>query len=203
MPRDEVPGRPTRGFQTAAPRVQAAGRRGCPDRERGHHLLLFVSWLTAAPVEVQALVLAAVIVVAVMVGLDAGRVAWKRTQAELDQVQQALAEERHYKTTLGADLEALSQRLYKRTVEWWAAGLASDRTTAEEKRAVMNEINAKLQAEVSAADAGYFRRPRAYEPFRPNMAVLPDGNWVNEMWHRVGRLDEIVERIPYGPTRRG
>jgi hypothetical protein len=165
-----------------------------------------LSWLFSLATEIQTILWVAFVVAAWAAGLDAGRVVWKRAWAALEQERQTLALERQYKTTLGNDLELLAQRLYKRTVEWWAAALAGDRATAEEKRAaaetVMTEINEKLRTEVSEADAGYFRRPRAYEPFRPNMALLPDGNWINEMWYRVNRLDEIIERIRYGPVRR-
>jgi hypothetical protein len=168
-------------------------------------LLPFLSWLLSLPSEIQALLWAVLVVVAWLVGLDAGRIAWKKTRADLVEAQGELAKERRYKATVCDDLEALGQRLYKRTVEWWVASLEQDRPKAEGKKAeaeaVMHEINVKLTAEVNAADAGYFRRPRAYEPFRPNMALLPDGNWINEMWYRVNRLEEIIERVRYGTSR--
>ena len=162
-------------------------------------VLPLLSWLLALSTELQTILWAVFVIAAWGAGLDAGRVVWKRTWA-------ALEEERRYKSALGTDLEALGQRLYKRTTEWWAAALAHDRATADMKRAeaeaVMHEINEKLRTEVSEPDAGYFRRPRPYEPFRPSMALLPDGNWINEMWYRVARLEEIIERIRYGPARR-
>jgi hypothetical protein len=168
-------------------------------------LLSLASWLLSLPTELQTILWAAFAVVTWIVGLDIGRAAWKKARTELDQVQRDLAAERRYKTALGVELEALGQRLYKRTTEWWVASLAGNRPEADQKRAeaevVMREINDKLHAEVSEPDAGYFRRPRAYEPFRPNMAGLPDGNWINEMWHRVNRLDEIIERMRYGRRR--
>ena len=170
-------------------------------------VVTFGAWLFALPSEVQTICLLLFAGMTGVVGLDVGRAAWKRSQAALAEAQQALVEGRRYKTTVAADLEALGQRLYKRTTEWWVASMAGRRIEADTKRAeadvVMQEINAKLTAEVSAVDAGYFRRPRAHEPFRPTMEGLPDGNWINEMWHRVNRLDEIIDRLRWGPPRAG
>jgi hypothetical protein len=100
-------------------------------------------------------------------------------------VQRNLVAERRYKAALGVELEALGQRLYKRTTEWWVASLAGNRPEAEEKcvaaEAVMQQINTKLRAEVNESDAGYFRRPRAYEPFRPNMVGLPGADRLSRL----------------------
>jgi membrane protein implicated in regulation of membrane protease activity len=147
-------------------------------------LFPLVAWIVGLPSDLQTLVWIALVVLAAWMAAEAGRSAWEK--------------ERRYKSQAGADLEALAHRLYKRVTEWWTASVAGDRATADQKRgeaeAVMNEINDRLRA-ISEADAGYFRRPKAYEPFRPNMVGLPDGNWINEMWHRMNRLEEIILRI--------
>jgi hypothetical protein len=147
-------------------------------------LFPLVAWIIRLPSDLQTLVWIALVVLAAWMAAEAGRSAWEK--------------ERRYKSQAGADLEALAQRLYKRVTEWWVASMAGDRPTAEQKRGeaetVMNEINDRLRV-ISEAEAGYFRRPKAYEPYRPTMERLPDGNWINEMWHRVNRLEEIILRI--------
>jgi hypothetical protein len=152
-------------------------------------------WLTALPADLQMLLWIAMVILAAWIGVDAGRVAWKKVWSDLQEAQR-------YRSMVGSDLEALAQRLYKLVTEWWDASLLGNRVLAIYKRseadALMLEINETLRREVNEIDAGYFRRPRAYEPFRPNMEGLSDGNSINEMWHRVNRLDEIIQRIRVG-----
>jgi hypothetical protein len=69
-------------------------------------LLSLVSWLLSLPTELQTVLWAAFAMVAWLVGLDIGRAAWKKTRAELDQVQRDLVAERHYKAALGVELKA-------------------------------------------------------------------------------------------------
>jgi hypothetical protein len=154
-----------------------------------------LTWLYALPPDLQMFLWILLVVLAAWIGVDAGRAAWTKVWNELQEAQR-------YRSRIGSDLEALAQRLYKRVTEWWEASLLGNRVLALEKRreadALMLEINETLCREVNEIDAGYFRRPRAFEPFRPNMEGLPDGNWINEMWHRVNRLDEIIQRVRVG-----
>ena len=106
--------------------------------------------------------------------------------------------EQLYRSRVADDFEASAQTLYKRVNEWETASLSSSRQLADQKRleagAVMEEIDKKLQQDISGARAGYFRRSKPNEPFsRPRIGTLPDGNWINEMWHRVDRLEEIIQ----------
>jgi hypothetical protein len=159
-------------------------------------LLPLVAWIVRLPSDLQSLVWIALVILAAWMAAGAGRSAWEKLRDEIET-------ERRYKSQAGTDLEALAQRLYKRVTEWWTASLAGDRLAADQKRdeaeTVMKETNDRLRT-ISEAEAGYFRRPKAYEPFRPSMERLPDGNWINEMWHRVNRLEEIIVRNRLGQS---
>jgi len=104
-----------------------------------------------------------------------------------------------------AELETLTQGLFKRVNEWWTfceqpQAAAQYRKQAEDIR---DTIINRLRSWGLETEAGYFNRPKPVEPHRRNLERCPEGVLINEMWYRVTRAEEIIEKIKSGKISLG
>jgi hypothetical protein len=109
------------------------------------------------------------------------------------------AAERQYRSRVADDLAELRHAGQKRYYEWWEncmgiEAAARAKAAAEELR---QTVVAKLQKEISAAEADYFNTPRMFEPFpsNRNLVACPEGALINEFGYRIQRLSDVIQRV--------